>query len=207
MQKVEGSSPFSRFARKPRSGGVSLCSVVVAALIFQPALPLGATSGPPCVASAVSVARARRADKGVAYRVVGYEPCDSAALQVGYEKIAIYADETQEPRHAARQLPNGSWTSKLGDHFDIEHADLAAISGLVYGEPVVFMRREAGPAGDGPSVARRAPFGLGKRTSPGPSGGDGQRSDSPREWRLTRQMIPPRHLPRSTATRHPRSSN
>jgi hypothetical protein len=25
MQKVEGSNPFSRFARKPRSGGAFLC--------------------------------------------------------------------------------------------------------------------------------------------------------------------------------------
>jgi hypothetical protein len=46
QQKVEGSSPFSRFARKPSSGRVFLCQEVPATDGFRSALPLGATSCP-----------------------------------------------------------------------------------------------------------------------------------------------------------------
>lgn len=76
-----------------------------------------------------------------AYRIVGFEECESPDLEDGYEKVAIFADATHDPRHAARQLPNGKWTSKLGDHVDIEHAAVQAVGGEFYGEPVVYMRR------------------------------------------------------------------
>jgi hypothetical protein len=76
-----------------------------------------------------------------AYKALGYLPCDSPTLESRYDKIAIFADATGEPRHAARQLPAGGWTSKLGDHVDIEHEDLVAVGGLFYGEPTVYMRR------------------------------------------------------------------
>lgn len=56
-----------------------------------------------------------------AYRTLGYEPCDSAAVEFGVEKIAVYVDDLREPKHAARQLPSGKWTSKLGRGEDIEH--------------------------------------------------------------------------------------
>ena len=45
------------------------------------------------------------------------------------------------PTHAARQLPNGWWTSKLGPSFDIEHATPEAVAGGVYGDPVLFLSR------------------------------------------------------------------
>jgi len=76
-----------------------------------------------------------------AYLEVGFAPCESAVLEDGVEKIAIFTDSAGEPRHAARQLPTGAWTSKLGSHVDIEHADVAAVGGLMYGEPTVFMSR------------------------------------------------------------------
>jgi hypothetical protein len=76
-----------------------------------------------------------------AYVRVGFETCDSAELEEGLEKIAIFTDSTGEPRHAARQLPTGAWTSKLGSHVDIEHSDVTAVGGLMYGEPTVFMSR------------------------------------------------------------------
>ena len=79
-----------------------------------------------------------------AYRIVGFERCESPELENGFEKIAIFADATNDPRHAARQLPNGRWTSKLGDHVDIEHAAVEAVGGQFYGEPVVFMRKPTG---------------------------------------------------------------
>jgi hypothetical protein len=76
-----------------------------------------------------------------AYTRIGYGICDSPALESGFEKIAIFADSLGDPRHAARQLPSGAWTSKLGEHVDIEHKEVAAVGGVLYGEPAVFMRR------------------------------------------------------------------
>jgi hypothetical protein len=76
-----------------------------------------------------------------AYRACGYEVCDSGDVAAGFEKIAIFADDAGEPRHAARQLPSGAWTSKLGTHVDIEHQDCDAVGGVFYGEPRVYMRR------------------------------------------------------------------
>lgn len=67
-----------------------------------------------------------------AYRLFGYEPCDRSDLELGFQKIAIYTNANGEPSHAARQLPNGLWTSKLGDWEDIEH-ELDGITGDMYG--------------------------------------------------------------------------
>jgi hypothetical protein len=33
---------------------------------------------------------------------------------IDFQKIAIYADAQNVPRHVARQVPNGEWTSKIG---------------------------------------------------------------------------------------------
>lgn len=69
----------------------------------------------------------------------GYAPCDTGKLEAGMEKIAIYAKEG-EVTHAARQLPNGRWTSKLGRNIDIEHT-LRGLQGPLYGEVMCFMKR------------------------------------------------------------------
>jgi hypothetical protein len=74
-----------------------------------------------------------------AYSRLGFEPCQSAILEPGYEKIALYA-KSGEPQHAARQLSSGSWTSKCGQLEDIEH-DLGAIEGSAYGKVAAFLRR------------------------------------------------------------------
>lgn len=74
-----------------------------------------------------------------AFIVNGYSVCSGGELELGFEKVAIYA-RAGEATHAARQLPSGSWTSKLGLLEDIEHA----IDGLVgdrYGRVVQFLRR------------------------------------------------------------------
>ena len=49
--------------------------------------------------------------------IVGARP------QIGVRKVVLYADGN-EWTHAARQLPSGRWTSKLGDYEDIEHDTL-----------------------------------------------------------------------------------
>jgi hypothetical protein len=76
-----------------------------------------------------------------AFRVLGYEECDDGSLEDGYQKIAIFADDAGNPTHAARQLPNGEWTSKLGQLEDIVHATVDDVNGPTYGTPVEFMRR------------------------------------------------------------------
>ena len=77
------------------------------------------------------------------FRAAGYELCGDGSLEDGYEKIAIYVKDG-EPTHAARQLENGRWTSKLGKYEDIEHDFPEALQGDGFGEygrVAVFMAR------------------------------------------------------------------
>jgi hypothetical protein len=64
-----------------------------------------------------------------AYHALGYEACDSPALEVGFEKIAIYLKDGV-PKHASRQLSNGRWSSKLGRAELIAH-DFDALEGEI----------------------------------------------------------------------------
>lgn len=82
-----------------------------------------------------------------AFSSLGYEERSEYSLEQGYEKIAFYAQPSGEilkPTHAAKQLPNGRWTSKLGPLEDIEHSELNDVSGPIYGKPIRFMRRPIG---------------------------------------------------------------
>jgi hypothetical protein len=65
--------------------------------------------------------------------------CDDERLEAGYEKVALFA-LLGKPKHAARQLPGGRWTSKLGEWEDIEHA-LHDLTGMVYGSVALVMKR------------------------------------------------------------------
>ena len=76
-----------------------------------------------------------------AFRVLAYETCEDGSLEDGYQKIAIFANDSGTPTHAARQLPTGFWTSKLGQLEDIEHATVEDVNCPIYGAPVQFMRR------------------------------------------------------------------
>jgi hypothetical protein len=49
-----------------------------------------------------------------AYETRGYSICRDSSLEEGFEKVALYAKEG-EWRHAARQLVDGRWSSKLGE--------------------------------------------------------------------------------------------
>ena len=75
-----------------------------------------------------------------AYRLLGYEPCDGGNLEPGFEKIAIFVRPSGTPGHAARQLANGKWTSKLGPLQDIEH-DLEGVECNSYGVVRQFLKR------------------------------------------------------------------
>lgn len=75
-----------------------------------------------------------------AFATLGYVICDSEAPEAEYEKIALFADAADTPTHAARQLAQGRWSSKLGKAEDIEHA-LHDLEGVVYGSVVLVMKR------------------------------------------------------------------
>jgi hypothetical protein len=79
-----------------------------------------------------------------AYELFGYAICGNSQLEAGFEKIAIYADSSGKPAHAARQLSNGCWTSKLGQLEDIEHDTLDDLTGSEYGAVAVIMKRVKG---------------------------------------------------------------
>jgi hypothetical protein len=76
-----------------------------------------------------------------AFETLGYETCDNGDLEAGYEKIVIYVDTNNEPTHAARQLRNGRWTSKLGRNEDIRHNTPTDVAGPCYGLPCRFLKR------------------------------------------------------------------
>lgn len=76
-----------------------------------------------------------------AFRTLGFEVCEDPSLEPGCEKIALYAKEDGVPTHAARQLPDGRWTSKLGQLEDIVHPNLRDVSGEAYGKARVILRR------------------------------------------------------------------
>jgi hypothetical protein len=83
-----------------------------------------------------------------AYATLGYVRCEEATFEKSFERIAIYGNVTGgtvTPTHAARQLPNGCWTSKLGKHEDIEHSTAACVEGGTYGSIVCFMKRPVAP--------------------------------------------------------------
>ncbi len=75
-----------------------------------------------------------------AFTILGYTTCKSAEPETGYEKVAIFQTDEGCPTHAARQLPNGLWTSNLGKLEDIEH-ELPALVGIEYDVIGVIMRQ------------------------------------------------------------------
>lgn len=80
-----------------------------------------------------------------AFELLGYSLCADGSLEDGFEKVAIYALGNSAPTHAARQLRNGKWTSKMGDFHDIEHELHENVNGPKYGKARCFMRRPIAP--------------------------------------------------------------
>jgi hypothetical protein len=77
------------------------------------------------------------------FALQGYAPCPLEDEEPGFERVAIFATADGTPTHAARQLANGRWTSKLGKGDDIEH-DLRDLEGEVYGVVVRMLKRPRG---------------------------------------------------------------
>jgi hypothetical protein len=76
-----------------------------------------------------------------AFQTLSYEPCEDGELEVGYEKAAIYVDAQGLPTHMARQLSTGTWTSKLGEAWDIEHKTVWGVEGNAYGKVGRYLKR------------------------------------------------------------------
>jgi hypothetical protein len=82
-----------------------------------------------------------------AFATLGYKPCKNGRWQLGYEKVAIYADSDLTVTHMARQRLFGGWVSKLGELEDIHHGRLEDVAGDTspssdeYGKVAKFLRR------------------------------------------------------------------
>lgn len=75
-----------------------------------------------------------------AYSLLGYRVCPDGAFEEGWDKIAIFT-LNDSPKHAAKQIGDNLWTSKIGRFNDISHT-LDGLDGPDYGRPTVFMKRK-----------------------------------------------------------------
>jgi hypothetical protein len=96
------------------------------------------------------------------FNCLGYIRCKRFRRELGFDKLALYAIhksrwptpipadlrefEDWTPTHMARQLKDGTWTSKCGPNEDIMHLTLDALESYgwradAYGCPVLFMKR------------------------------------------------------------------
>ena len=79
-----------------------------------------------------------------AFMNLGYSDCDDPTFEPGFDKVALYGDFFFYT-HAARQLANGKWTSKLGESEDLEHDSPDDVAGGDYGHVMQFMKRPVEP--------------------------------------------------------------
>jgi hypothetical protein len=75
-----------------------------------------------------------------AFATLGFTPCENSDHEPGWEKVALYA-VNDTPTHAARQLPDGKWTSKLGRGPLVTHNTPHGVEGPVYGIACAYLRR------------------------------------------------------------------
>jgi hypothetical protein len=77
-----------------------------------------------------------------AFESLNYEKCKCSLKKKVSEKVALYYDPVgcvatkfnpeappESPTHAAKQLPNGFWISKLGGWEEIQHKTLKCLNG------------------------------------------------------------------------------
>jgi len=75
------------------------------------------------------------------FQTLGFDVCEDPDFDLKWEKVAIFTGSDGIPTHAARQLSDGTWTSKLGQLEDIKHPNLSNVSGRAYGEVTLILRR------------------------------------------------------------------
>jgi hypothetical protein len=71
----------------------------------------------------------------------GFEICADGQLEPGFLKICLYASSPGRFKHVTLQLPDGRWSSKLGEWEDISHANVSCLEGPNYGSVIQYMRR------------------------------------------------------------------
>ena len=71
---------------------------------------------------------------------LGFEECGDASFQPGYQKVALY-DDHGAWQHASIQMASEAWRSKMGEGPVIEHLNPESLSGGMYGNPTIYMRR------------------------------------------------------------------
>ena len=76
------------------------------------------------------------------FEIHGYAKCESDEPERGYEKVAIYEHSETGVEHAARQLRDGGWTSKIGEWEDISHKMAQSVECEDYGRVVQIMKRK-----------------------------------------------------------------
>jgi hypothetical protein len=86
---------------------------------------------------------------------LGYVVCEQADLKPGFEQIALFAEADGTPTHAARQLRDGTWTSKLGMSKHIQHA-LEDLTSAAYGSVAQILKRVLPPSPVETSLAEAA---------------------------------------------------
>jgi hypothetical protein len=80
-----------------------------------------------------------------AFGTLGYLPCRDGLLEANNQKVAIFATRGlmgNVPTHAALQLPDGTWTSKMGPLEDICHQNVDGVGGPVYGDVICYLARQ-----------------------------------------------------------------
>jgi hypothetical protein len=80
----------------------------------------------------------------LAFGTLGYRECADGSLEANIEKVALYAELVSGvlvPTHAARQLQDGCWTSKIGAFEDVEHLTVNDVNCAAYGTPVRYLSR------------------------------------------------------------------
>ena len=76
---------------------------------------------------------------------LGFAICPDARLERGCEKVALYRRGNRWS-HAARQLPDGTWSSKLGPDEDITHSTPQSLDPESYSAVHCIMRRPHPPS-------------------------------------------------------------
>ena len=74
-------------------------------------------------------------------RTLGYIECIDDKKEDGFIKVALY-HKGYKWTHAAKQLSDGRWKSKLGESDDIEHTSPDALVGDKYGSIYCFMKKK-----------------------------------------------------------------
>jgi hypothetical protein len=80
-----------------------------------------------------------------AFETKGFARCQDGTLDQALGKVALFGkdrgDGQMVPTHAAAQLPDGRWASKLGNHEDVHHDTVEAVNSPAYGAVVLYLAK------------------------------------------------------------------